>query len=506
MRYVLTLSLSTYEMLTTRQDSSYATQITLSQILDVYLMLCHNGPGEQAEPLFCTLSSRVSLASQHAYLLSAAQQGKSFAEVLAEHTGSGGDSSEAAEEKQEFHDDNSDNPQQSHLENTEQNYEYEQADLETVKPHQVEQDSPVEALTQQGDQELDQVADYDEAEQHVSDNAPQAGFEVNEEVAGAEDHGENETSATSTVQGDETGSQGEYNPRLQECHTPDLCFCVNCDANYAADFEEVPDDAIEPTTIIRSAINKSNGLTEPHGSTAGAIDDHLDTSSAQGDTGSSHTMGPGDDFVDRTNTHEDLEDYSFIEAPTEVQHDVQTEVLDLPHADLASAAPLSLHDDDTVEKWQKSFDTQTERTDREVISRAAGTTHHKMDIDEDDLLDFEDEHENENEELNGHVQADPLNDGLVEQDHFVQHEDLFDGSKSNGGEHVIETPATSFDEKPTSHDVFDDLSVESKASIHEVTPPATPSGRSSKRKAMDEDDAFDLLDFDTPDTKRRRPS
>jgi hypothetical protein len=48
---------------------------------------------------------------------------------------------------------------------------------------------------------------------------------------------------------------------------------------------------------------------------------------------------------------------------------------------------------------------------------------------------------------------------------------------------------------------------DTKASTHEVTPPATPSGtKSSKRKTRDDDDGFGLLESGTPDIKRRRPS
>lgn len=67
------------------EDSKYAAQITLSQILDVYLQLCHNDDGQNVQPLYCHLSSRVSLASQYAYLSSVAVEGKTYAEVAADH-------------------------------------------------------------------------------------------------------------------------------------------------------------------------------------------------------------------------------------------------------------------------------------------------------------------------------------------------------------------------------------------------------------------------------------
>ncbi|KIY02230.1 uncharacterized protein Z520_02368 [Fonsecaea multimorphosa CBS 102226] len=82
------------------EDSKYAAQITLAQILDVYLQLCNNNAGQAVQPLYCHLSSRVSLASQYAYLCSAGAEGKTYAEIAADHAESpeleGDDAGEAS--------------------------------------------------------------------------------------------------------------------------------------------------------------------------------------------------------------------------------------------------------------------------------------------------------------------------------------------------------------------------------------------------------------------------
>ena len=67
------------------EDSKYAAQITMGQILEVYLRLCRNHAGLEAKPLTCHLSSRVSLATQYAYLASAGSEGKTYAEIAADH-------------------------------------------------------------------------------------------------------------------------------------------------------------------------------------------------------------------------------------------------------------------------------------------------------------------------------------------------------------------------------------------------------------------------------------
>jgi len=67
------------------EDSKYSAQITLADVLEIYLKLCHNDVDDQCQPLYCHLSSRVSLASQYAYLSSAGDEGKTYAEIVADH-------------------------------------------------------------------------------------------------------------------------------------------------------------------------------------------------------------------------------------------------------------------------------------------------------------------------------------------------------------------------------------------------------------------------------------
>ena len=67
------------------EDSKYASELTLVQVLDVYLTLSHNEQTHDAEALYCNLSTRVSLASQYAYLQSAAQEGKTYSQIAADY-------------------------------------------------------------------------------------------------------------------------------------------------------------------------------------------------------------------------------------------------------------------------------------------------------------------------------------------------------------------------------------------------------------------------------------
>ena len=70
------------------QDSKYAAQLTLAQVIDTYMLLSQNERLSVIEPLYCRLSHRVCLQTQMAYLLNSAREGKSYTAVAEEHIGS----------------------------------------------------------------------------------------------------------------------------------------------------------------------------------------------------------------------------------------------------------------------------------------------------------------------------------------------------------------------------------------------------------------------------------
>lgn len=68
-------------MLTIAQDSSYTSKVTLHQILDIYLRLCHNDGTNEPEALYLTLSSKLAVNSELAALDAAANEGKGLSQV-----------------------------------------------------------------------------------------------------------------------------------------------------------------------------------------------------------------------------------------------------------------------------------------------------------------------------------------------------------------------------------------------------------------------------------------
>ncbi|KAF3397737.1 hypothetical protein F1880_006146 [Penicillium rolfsii] len=63
------------------EDSSHTSDMTLHQILNIYLRLCHNDGNDEPEALYLTLSSRPNVQSELANLEAAANEGKGLSQV-----------------------------------------------------------------------------------------------------------------------------------------------------------------------------------------------------------------------------------------------------------------------------------------------------------------------------------------------------------------------------------------------------------------------------------------
>lgn len=70
------------------EDSKYASQLTLAQVIDTYMLLSQNEQLSSIVPLYCRLSHRVCLESQMAYLINSAREGKFYTAIAEEHVGS----------------------------------------------------------------------------------------------------------------------------------------------------------------------------------------------------------------------------------------------------------------------------------------------------------------------------------------------------------------------------------------------------------------------------------
>lgn len=67
------------------EDAKYATQITLAQVIDTYMLLSQNENLSPIKPLHCELTHRVCLSTQMAYLANSAREGKTYSAIVSEH-------------------------------------------------------------------------------------------------------------------------------------------------------------------------------------------------------------------------------------------------------------------------------------------------------------------------------------------------------------------------------------------------------------------------------------
>jgi hypothetical protein len=464
--------------------------MTLSQILDVYLALCHNEQTEKVEPLYCHLSSRVSLASQHAYLLSAAEQGKAFAEIAAEHLHSldgSPDKWEEADDVNEGHTENHEDLEQDERDDdgdpVRENADFEDTNLGA------EQDNldyhPQEGVT------TDHVASEEDSDSNALESRPESD---NYDVTG---DAENGTSATSTVRGDELEAQGEYDPLFDICYADGLCYCLDCDANVYADFDISHDDLAESADMPSIPGND----TDDGGEVTISIDDttqdedgKAETQSAVGDTESSRTVEAGDDTFDQAmNADPDAERESLVDNHEDFHDSASPEELEDRATELGDTGGVDLYRDDQLLQDSTEFATNT----------AASESKH----DNDHILDVE--IEGEHNGLFGQEAPVDETSRSAENETSAQGNgrlDVLPIPLSKGMGHKARAERVAIQTTVEEDDLFlgDD---DANASTHEVTPPATPSGtKSSKRKIREDDDEFGLLESGTPDIKRRRPS
>ena len=468
--------------------------MSLSQVLDVYLALSHNKQTELVEPLYCHLSSRVSLASQYAYLLGAAEQGKTFAEIASEHLHP--DEGDEVNDLIEGHEENRGVLGQDEVaENGDSEHkngylEHNNHDLEPTRL-EAAQETP-DSHAHEGVTTEDVLENEDSSNSNALDSIPQTdGDDVGGNV-------ENETSATSTVRGDELEPQGEYDPLSDTCYAHGLCYCLDCDANMYADFETSHE--------LGESANVAS-IPADYEVAAEDEDGKAETQSAVEDTESSRTVEAGDDaFESAINPDAEGERGSFVDNDGYFHDNIEAEEpadtvekLDVQEQAIPKSVQVgNLHRDDQ--------DFRPTSQAAQDSAKGVFTIGADSEYDHDDFLDV---HEDEDPEPLEQAAAHDHINGAAENEIAAQddgHEDLLGLPPSNGAAQKADAEIDAVQYSADEDELLfggDDA----KAPMHEVTSPATPSNsKTSKRKTRDEEDDFDLLDSGTPDVKRRRPS
>ncbi|KAL2432756.1 hypothetical protein ABEF95_015080 [Exophiala dermatitidis] len=390
------------------EDSKYASQITLAQILDVYLQLCRNDVGQEIRPLYCYLSSRVSLASQYAYLVSSSQEGRTFSEVVADHVDTPepeGESTEATDYKDEQEDYG--------------NQEVPGAD------QGAEDGSVTQAVT--AEPEVD----------HRSDNG-----------AATEEGGELEGTAAEVTGEAINASVSEEFPHdpVELGDLPEGSHQQGTEQEAADDNARQYQDEEGPTDEHAHRPEASPGGQEVHAEDPDRLDPY------EQETNSSHTVEAEVAEVDTTAVVGDdaeLGAHETFEDPDEEAED------------------LFEHDKGAEEANAEDFDAYG---DDEIFHQEAPD----QPVTDDGVTSRED------------VQLSTVE--VTEEQHLATDDA---SHTANGGTEPV----------PNGHRA---TSPDGTLEVH--SPPVTPSKANPAKRKVEDDDELDLLELDTPEPKRRRPS
>jgi hypothetical protein len=481
--------------------------------------LARNDNIASIEPLHCSLSSRVCLASQYAYLQSAATEGKTLTQIFEENTYVSGEDGG----------------------NGEEGLEYDQAEMYHHK-NSAESNNKVEAVFQeerkggspQPEQDLTQESKHARAES--TDN----GNNHDREGGPLEKKGddpkeielEGELSATSTIKGDSNETEGDYHISLDLCFKPGICSCSKC-ANTNADGAALGSDKHdndELTEGLLAGAARITGDPDPLALNTPATEIQVtkpDSDSNVQESVSSRTIEgennqPEEDIFSQNNQqmfedglenytdtqHDDFEDFDLEEQKPEdrgLEADdsaspkagIEPENHNLGVDHMAPNATLDMANDEY-------FPGQT-RTDNQDVSHVE---------DDDELLNFDDDAEGEETEENQEI----FESTYAPQD--SEKENLRSDSTPNDLIKVQDVTRTSQDDRAHSENVSSKAhetrwgqspagQLQHKPSVEPVgDAPSTPLGgnNGTKRKAPEDEDDFDLFDTATPDKKRRRPS
>ena len=220
-----------------RQGSRYAAQITLSQIIDVYVALAHNDNATAIEPLHCSLSSRVCLASQYAYLQSAVNEGKTLTRISEENIYVKGEGRGVELEDKRAQTSNQSVPVKFREAEESASDDKENSTLISSEREK----APKSPGTANGGS--NHPSNTDVFETDIDRTA------VNNEIDSRKAEPEEEKqSLMSTVKADGHGHEGDYDIFLNLCFKPGTCSCSSCtnmDADTAAaasDTHEIEED------------------------------------------------------------------------------------------------------------------------------------------------------------------------------------------------------------------------------------------------------------------------
>lgn len=482
------------------EGSRYASQITLSQIIDVYVALAHNDNLPDLGPLYCSLTSRVCLASQYAYLQSSANEGKTLTQILEENDFASGE--DGADGEDRFQDQQAVTPQQEVSTDSKDTDEVIGAEGSEHVPPTLEREPQSESTNSQTTSRME------------GDNCNPEGlsFEGDNDELNAGGYGDwkelqvehGEQSATSTVKGDPNEFEDDV-PPISDKHdnkksTDDILVT---DVETRVEYGPTESNPAESATDlgkpdIASSIQESVSSRTLEAETNQPEEDIFSQ-------GNNQTFENARNNLTETQLDDDdefgLEAQSQDDASLDVDNrhsdklDYGTDDLAVEYAALGSPDDLSNNADTPDQDDEKNPDSTYVRN-------------------YDDNLNFVDEeertkeehrqalHQSDEHEVSGSTDIDidsALNSSIKVRD---MTEAYHEGPRHAGYDSSSKLVTVSGNQTPLTHSVDNTLRGPTEAA------PTTPSGgqNGAKRKAVEDEDEFDLFDTLTPDKKRGRSS
>ncbi|KAJ5578555.1 uncharacterized protein N7459_007519 [Penicillium hispanicum] len=443
------------------EDSSHTTKMTLHQILDIYLRLCHNDGTHEPEALYITLGSKPTVESELAGLDASAKDGKGLSQI---HLWDDyGDAGLVAEETKNIQEDVE----------TSEDHVYESHDVHPVTQSKKEQ----EQVPHEFDHDADDTSHAEDRLDH-------------EDVSGSHDPDPPENATVESSHEEEDAGQEEQN--------------LDQEGSLSHDgYQKERDDSEAPRTESSATVapvSEPAGTKEPSVEATADGDDDEHTSDPSGEDEHEgedeeypeHDQADGPEVPEFHEAHpneegslEETEDDAHPVDISSIHEQENPRDADAAARDEGALANTAPHDVDHA-SYEQSEST-LDNAPREDPAFQARTPEP-----EDDLLGIA-------EDLMQTPAKDHQDDQLeyAEGDGAEQYpEDNFD---------VDDDPSGEADDG----DFYPDFEVSEAIELGGADPSLTdshnPDNPSTKRSREEEDD-WEIADTTNPDTKRRRPS
>ncbi|PYH88296.1 hypothetical protein BO71DRAFT_414205 [Aspergillus ellipticus CBS 707.79] len=473
------------------EDSLHTSKVTLSQIVDLYLRLCHNDGVNEPEALYLTLSTKLTASAELSDLLVAANEGKGLSEI---HSSVGyveGEDELANIQDGSYEEFNPDHTQQDSSE-AEDNFD---SEFDQVNENESTSKAEGAAEDQQDEQDREDqgqsASDNINAVEASSGNALEDGDAVDDN-----DHEVEPAEVQPTDSGDnELPNEESYDSEEQSESTATVTQLPETEL---ADEEQVSD---KPTDAIDGQVSHDPELeyhdpeavddeAYPEEETNVDATEHFDFGEAEGfDVHNNAEEASGDLYGDVTETTaEASHEKAFPEIEDEPKSQNATADADSNDHDNADGEALQGDGGDDAPYTTEAVPNGVSQDVPEIRTQPASDLENdSLGITEDPLKSLSKDSKHINDETNTDDDEEP---GEIHEND--EHAPLLDEANQEGEE-------LTFDEE------YLDLEFQGVGAADEEDFAKSPSRAPTKRHRELEDD-FELTEIPTPDAKRSRSS